>query len=83
MSRLFESFEKLDAENPYRHNSPRNSFGSAILCAFMAGMEAISIFAMVDPLQHPTRLWSEVAFLAVCLVVGVYEGRIAWERVSS
>lgn len=82
MSRLFESFEKLEAGAPYRRYSPRASFLYAIMSAFLAGAQMVIIMDIFRARRPGADLWFEILFLALWVACGVRWGRTAWERVN-
>ena len=82
MSRLFESFEKLDAKWPYGRISPRLSFFYAMMSAFFVGVEMTRVIAIIHPHRQVGDLVEEGAFLALWVAFGVLSGRAALDRLS-
>ena len=82
MSRLFESFEKLDADEPYRRISPRMSLFYAMMSAFFVGAESIRIIAIVRPNRQVGDLAEEAVFLALWFAFGVRSGMAALDRLN-
>jgi hypothetical protein len=82
MSRLFESFEKLDTHWPYGRISPRLSLFYAMMSAFFAGAEMTRIIAIIRPHRQVGDLVEEGASLALWLAFGVLSGRAALDRLN-
>jgi len=82
MSRLFESFEKLDAVTTYRRMSPQMGLFYAMMSAFFVGAQMVRIIALVHPHRQVGGVVEEVAFLTIWLAFGVLSGRAALDHTS-
>lgn len=82
MSRLFESYEKLQADWPYGRISPRMCFFYAMMSAFIVGAEMVRIIVILHPHGQAGDLVQEGACLVLWLAFGVLSGRVALERLN-
>jgi hypothetical protein len=82
MSRLFESFERLDVEWPYGRVSSRMSFFYAMMSAFFVGAESVRIIAVVHPHRQVSDFAEEAVLLALWLVFAVRWGQAVLNRLN-
>ena len=82
MSRLFESFEKLQADWLYGRISPRTCFLYAMMSAFIVGAEMVRIIAIAHPHRQAGDLVEEGACLVLWLAFAVLSGRAALKHLN-